>query len=527
MTGGGGSRRLRVVVVGSGIAGMTAAVEASAHHEVVLVTKGVLGEATTRYAQGGIAVVLDPVARPGVEDSVAAHVADTVTAGAGLVDRTSAEAVCGEGPEAVAALMRWGTRFDRVDGRLALGLEAAHSAPRILHADGDATGAEIVRALAAKVRAGALIVREHTLVTDLTLDGGAVTGVTCVGVPSGRPWTLEADAVILATGGAGQLYAHTTNPAVATGDGLALALRAGAVVTDVEMYQFHPTRLAVPGGGLISEAVRGEGAVLRDRTGRRFMRDVHPDAELAPRDVVAREIARVMLEQDGEPVLLDATHLGADFLAGRFPGLDARCRAHGLRWGEQPIPVTPAAHYFMGGVRTDLDGRSSVPGLYAVGEAACTGLHGANRLASNSLLEGAVTARRCAAALGAPGVAVWDGEPTPYAAEPVAGTGQAAGDAQPMERRELQETLWVAAGLVRDGATLQAAADTLAGWTAAVDGTTAAYEDANLLEVARVVVMAALAREESRGAHFRSDHPDRDPAFDRHLSWVRKGDPAC
>ncbi len=515
------ARRLKVVVVGAGIAGLTTALEASAQHDVVLVTKGPLTESTTQYAQGGVAVVLDPAARPGVEDSVAGHVADTVSAGAGLIDHAAAEAVCGGGPDAVAGLVAWGARFDRTDGRFALGLEAAHSAPRILHATGDATGAELVRALVERLRASDVEVREHTFVTDLVLSQGAVTGVTTLGEPGGPPRTLAADVVVLATGGAGQLYAHTTNPAVATADGLALAARAGAVVGDLEMVQFHPTRLAVPGGGLISEAVRGEGAVLRDARGHRFMRDVHPDAELAPRDVVAREIARVMREQDGEPVLLDATALGADFLARRFPGLDARSRAHGLRWGSEPIPVTPAAHYYMGGVRTDLDGRTTVAGLFAVGEVACTGLHGAHRLASNSLLEGAVMARRCAAALGTEPAAPWDGEPVPY---------ESAGEratAEPVDRARLQAAMWEGAGLVRDADGLSATAETLTTWRPAVDGTPASYEDAHLLEVARLVVTAALAREESRGAHFRADHPDRDPAFDRHLWWVRKGGPSC
>ena len=513
----GARRRLNVVVVGGGIAGLTTAIEASEHHDVVLVTKGSLGESTSQHAQGGVAVVLDEAARPGVEDSVAAHVGDTLSAGAGLVDRAAAEAVCGGGVAAVSDLVRWGTRFDRVEGRLALGLEAAHSAPRILHADGDATGAEIVRALVTRLRTTPVDVQERTFVTDLVTSDGVVGGVTVVGAGGGLPRTLTADVVVLATGGAGQLYAHTTNPVGATGDGLALAMRAGAVVSDLEMYQFHPTRLAVPGGELISEAVRGEGAVLRDARGHRFMRDVHPDAELAPRDVVAREIARVMGEQDGEPVRLDATALGAEFLARRFPGLDARCRAHGMRWDEEPVPVTPAAHYFMGGVRTDLDGRTTLPGLYAVGEVACTGLHGANRLASNSLLEGAVMARRCVAALGAPAAVPWDGEPIPYAVAPrVPG-------AEPVDRSRLQATMWTAAGLVRDGETLSAAAAELAGWGVAADGTTESYEDAHLLDVARAVVMAALAREESRGAHFRTDYPARDAAFDRHLSWVRKG----
>ncbi|KHL08398.1 L-aspartate oxidase [Mumia flava] len=512
--------RPRLLVVGSGIAGLVTAIEAAATHEVVLVTKGTLGDGSTRYAQGGIAVVLDEAARHGVADSVDAHVADTLAAGAGLVDEAAARVVCGEGPDAVAALMRWGTRFDRTDGRLALGREAAHSAHRILHAQGDATGAEIVRALVARLADAGVEVAEHSLVTELVVTDDAVVGARCVDVPTGRRSVVEADAVVLATGGAGHLYAHTTNPSSATGDGLALALRAGAVVTDAEMYQFHPTRLAVPGGGLISEAVRGEGAVLRDRRGRRFMLRVHPDAELAPRDVVAREIARVMLEQDGEPVLLDTTALGADFLRRRFPGLDRRCRAHGIAWDREPVPVTPAAHYAMGGVRTDLDGRTSLPGLWAVGEVACTGLHGANRLASNSLLEAAVLARRCAGSLARPGAAVHAGEPVPFAPE-------LTEPARTVRREDLQTTMWTAAGLVRDRSTLEEAAATLAAWRCPVDQTTQRYEDANLLEVARLVVAAALARAESRGAHHRSDAPATDPRLQRHLSWVRKEGSTC
>ncbi|MDY0911296.1 L-aspartate oxidase [Rathayibacter festucae] len=478
----------RVVVVGSGIAGLVVALLASRRHEVVLVTKGALAESSTRAAQGGIAAVT------AAGDSVALHVEDTLTAGAGLCSRSAVEVLCAEGPAAVAALQAWGVGFDRDGDELARGLEGAHSRPRILHAGGDATGSAIEEALVAAVRAAAVTVLEETVLVDLVRPGAAVTGVDVL--RDGRVERIDADAVVLATGGAGQLYRHTTNPAVATGDGLAAALRAGAQTADLEFYQFHPTSLALPGGFLVSEAVRGEGAVLRDAAGERFLVGVHPDAELAPRDVVARAIADRMLLQGGLPVHLDARAIPADVLAHRFPTISAACRAGGLSLADDLIPVTPAAHYWMGGIATDLDGRTSLPGLFAVGEVACTGVHGANRLASNSLLEGVVFARRVAAALGGAVVA-----PTSDAVEPSALVPLA------LDRAQLQETLWTGAGLSRDAAGLETARAALAAAGSPAPLTRATLEDANLRTSGLALIDAALARAESRGAHHRTDHP--------------------
>jgi L-aspartate oxidase len=511
----------RVVVVGSGVAGLVAALEASRSHEVTVVTKSELSESNTAYAQGGIAAALFP------DDSVESHVADTLRAGAGLNVVEAVEALCEEGPDRIRDLIAFGVTFDRSGDDLARGLEAAHTHARVLHAGGDATGAEIEWALVRAVRASAARVVEHAFLTEILVADGAVAGIEVL-LGDGTTAELPADAVVLASGGAGQLYAHTTNPVVTTGDGVAAAWRAGAALADLEFYQFHPTALALPGSFLVSEAVRGEGAVLRNATGERFMLHVHPDAELAPRDVVARGIANEMAAQGGTPVFLDATALGAEFLAHRFPTIDAACRAAGFDWARVPVPVTPAAHYWMGGVATDTNGRTTVPGLYAVGEVACTGAHGANRLASNSLLESVVFAHRAAADLSAGVVEPWDWTGPSWVSDArsvdhsVSVVGVAAADvpaaATIVDRAALRELMWDAAGVHRTRETLMAAAAALAGWTAsdAPERTRAEREDGNLLDLARLVVSSALEREESRGAHFRSDFPQTLPGVARH-----------
>ena len=501
-----------ILVIGSGLGGLLAAVRAAdAGHRVVLVTKSVLPESNTRYAQGGIAAALFR------DDSVDAHVLDTLRAGAGLCDLAAVRVLCTEGPARVRDLIRFGVDFDRDESGVARGLEAAHSRSRVVHAGGDATGAVIEAALVATVRRRAAIeVREHTMLVDLNVDAtGAVSGVRVLG-PNGVQLALSADAVILATGGAGALYTHTTNPSVATGDGVAAAWRAGASVTDLEFYQFHPTALAVPGTPLVSEAVRGEGAVLRNHSGLRFMLAEHPDAELAPRDIVARAIARQMELQGGAPVLLDATALGRTLLETRFPTITAACRVAGLDWAVDPIPVAPAAHYWMGGVATDAWARTSLPGLYAVGETARTGAHGANRLASNSLLEAAVFADRAVRALGQP----WRAS----AAAPSDTATRSTHLSSPrVERRELQQLLWDFAGVHRSGVGLVHAAGALDEWAAppATSRSVAALEDRNLLDLARLLVSAGLAREESRGAHYRSDFADTRPELAHSRSHSR------
>lgn len=496
----------RVLVIGGGIAGLWAAVKATdAGHTVELVTKAELAEGNTRYAQGGIAAALFP------DDSAERHFADTIEAGAGLADPAAVRVLVEEGPDRVRDLIRFGVAFDRGESGLERGLEAAHSRARVLHAGGDATGAAIEHALVATVRRRAVAIDEQTMLVDLVLEGGRVVGARLLGA-SGALVERRADAVVLATGGSGYLFRHTTNPAVATGDGVAAAWRAGARVADLEFTQFHPTALAAPATPLISEAVRGEGAVLRDESGRRFMLDVDPRGELAPRDVVARAVWRRSLEQGGAAVLLDATSLGGAELVRRFPGLDAVVRAAGFDWAREPVPVTPAAHYAMGGVATDLDGRTNLPGLYAVGEVARTGVHGANRLASNSLLEAAVFAERAVRAITAWESSARDAGAHAHAHEAAtagcsARSSVAAGGA-PVDRDELRALMWRHVGLERDEAGLAEASARLDAWRAPEPRDRRDAEDRNLLDLARLTVAAARARRVSCGAHFRTDDPD-------------------
>ena len=512
------SKIKHILVIGSGIAGLIAALELSRKYHVTIVTKAVLAESNTRWAQGGIAAAMF------ADDSPESHIADTLAAGAGLCNPNAVNILCTEGPARIRDLIGYGVPFDQTpSGDLARGLEAAHSKARILHAGGDATGLSIETALVQAVRnTNQISVLEHTFALDLVLKNGTVTGLEIID-SNGLPRTIGADAIILASGGAGQLYLHTTNPSVATGDGIAIALRAGAQLADVEFYQFHPTALASTTGleslpFLISEAVRGEGAVLLDVHGNRFMPQIHPAAELAPRDIVARGIARQMALQQGLPVLLDATHLSADFLAHRFPSIDAETRSRNLDWSREPIPVTPAAHYWMGGVRTDTYGRSSIQGLYAVGEVACTGVHGANRLASNSLLESLTFAWRCAHLLlqsDSPSADL-----TPFIGTPTS-IQKVEHQTTPITRLELQTLLWTRTGIERNATDLSSALHTLAG--ADVEGITVYdLETTNLLALGRVLVTAALAREESRGAHFRTDFPEPSLAFQHSRIYAQK-----
>jgi L-aspartate oxidase len=518
------------IVIGAGIAGLRAAITLAQHGSVLIVTKEQLGESNTSYAQGGIAVAIS-----GNED-VEQHLADTLAAGDGLVDEAAARVLVTEGPARVGELLLWGTAFDRYAsgerlGELMLTREGAHSRSRILHAHGDGTGAEIGRALLAHARTHPRIAfREWTSLVDFLLEDGAVTGVTLL-APRGERFSVHARAVLLASGGAGQVYSDTTNPAVATGDGIAAASRAGAAIADMEFYQFHPTALSLPGAPrfLLSEALRGEGAILVNDRGERFMDRYHPLLELAPRDVVARAITREGLGPSGETrlVYLDMRHVAAGGLnlAERFPGISTFLAHYGLRLEYDLIPVRPAAHYLMGGVETDTDGRTTLPGLYAAGEVACTGVHGANRLASNSLLEGLVFGARAAETM----LAAEPAEVT-QAALPGSSDRSLAEEAaatlhstQTATLHDLRATMWRDAGLLRDAEGLTRAADLLAHLGATLEPVhdRASLELRNLHAVATLITRAALAREESRGGHFRSDFPVRDDAqFQKHSRIV-------
>jgi L-aspartate oxidase len=522
------------IVVGSGIAGLTAALELRSRVErVLLVTKGELVSGSTIWAQGGIAAALDPT------DSPAAHLRDTLEAGVGLCDPRAAEVLVTEGPARVRELVAGGAVFDTApDGRIALTREGGHRADRIAHAGGDATGAEISRALVAQLAAvredPGIEVIEQALVLDVLTaapdaDGrpGPVCGVTLHVIGAGSRdgvGAALAPAVLLATGGIGQVFRSSTNPAQATGDGLAAALRAGAAVADIEFVQFHPTVLWLGSGvkgqlTLISEAVRGEGAILLDVDGYRFLPAAHPMAELAPRDVVSRAIVDQLARTGSDHVLLDARHLGSAGARRRFPTIAARLAEHGLDLGADLIPVAPAQHYHSGGVLTDLSGRSTLRGLYAVGEAACTGVHGANRLASNSLLEGLVFAHRAAH-----DVADRVGRGRLTHADPVPRAGDSA-LVSGAARSRVQRIATAGPGVLRSAEGLATAAERLAavrtdahrvgdgGVAPIADPQVAEWETTNVHQVATVLTAVADTRTESRGGHVRTDFPERDDAW--------------
>jgi L-aspartate oxidase len=503
------------LVIGAGVAGLRAAVELAAAGRVLVLAKREVTDSSTQYAQGGIAAAL------GDEDEISLHLQDTLDAGDGLCNVAAAKVLVEDAPERIEELIAWGTEFDREGTKLTFGREGAHSRNRILHAHGDSTGREILRALYAKTKTlPEISVREFEFTTDLEVENGRVTAVRVLD-EKGEHRTIHASAILLATGGMGQLYANTTNPGVATGDGVAMAYRAGAEVTDLEFIQFHPTALYLKKAPrfLLSEALRGEGAHLRNMEMTRFMPKYHPMGELAPRDVVARAIMHELERSRAkEPVVyLDLTDLDAAHIRRRFPRIYSTCMQYNIDITSELIPVRPAAHYAMGGVRTDLDGRSTLPGLYAAGEAAGTGVHGANRLASNSLLEGLVFGARA-------GKKMRDDLKLP--AQRVGGVSNAANYSNgplPVQVEtaisQIQELMWKQAGIVRTAHGLKKAIHTLhdMGTQLSRPHTRREYEARNLQIAGHLIARSAIAREESRGAHYRTDFPDHNDAkFKKH-----------
>ncbi len=511
------------LVIGSGVAGLRAALELSRAGRVLMLTKGHPLQSSSIYAQGGVAVAISE------EDDVSIHFTDTLKAGHGLCREEAVRVLVEEGPERIQELIGWGAKFDKAGGKFAFAREAAHSRSRILRARGDATGNEMVRVLMAQAGRQKAIQRlDYHFTVDLVVQEGRCCGAIVLDEDGGRQFVLPSRAVVLTTGGAGQIYARTTNPPSATGDGMAMALRAGAVLQDMEFVQFHPTALYLPSSPpfLLSEAMRGEGGQLRNNKGELFMHRYHPSGALAPRDIVARAIWSEMAATKARHVYLDVTHLGADFVKRRFPTIYATCLRYDIDITEEWIPVSPSAHYMMGGVWTDLNGATTIPGLFAAGEVACSGVHGANRLASNSLLEGLVFGARAAAAA----VASMDGSPAPDLS-----AHEAALRAHPPERLEdeeklrnsLRRVMWGQVGVVRSRDSLIRASAQLSRWARAISrplAGRAALEVKNMIQVAQCIAEAALWRENSVGAHYRSDFPQHRGGGWRQHSRVSQED---
>ncbi|MFC1985361.1 L-aspartate oxidase [Chloroflexota bacterium] len=511
--------RYDYIIVGSGIAGLYTALLAKAQGSVLIVTKGSMDDCNTKYAQGGIAVAI------GKNDSPELHFKDTITAGDGLCDEGAVRILVTEAFERITELVSFGVPFDTLHGEIALAREAAHSVPRILHAGGDATGEHIEVTLGNQVRSSKIQVLENSLATEILLEKEIVRGVKVLDCTTGSIEDFECRFLILATGGAGQLFKFNTNSDVATGDGIALAFNAGAEITDMEFYQFHPTVLRLPGVTLflISEAVRGEGGILRNIEGRSFMPDYTPDGDLAPRDIVARSILYEMGKTGSDKVFIDVTHLPPRTITTRFPSIYRFCLEHGLDITKDWIPVAPAAHYMIGGIRTNSWGETNIAGLFACGETACASTHGANRLASNSLLEAVVFSRRII-------------KKTSERSETEALTAnrgakvhhslsqrQVPQDVLAPSLSALQMLHWDKVGIIRNKEGLTQATDTLAVWQKSLRYPTdrPSYELSNLILTGRLVTEAALLREESRGAHFRFDFPQSSSHWQHHIVFTR------
>ncbi|MEE8414341.1 MAG: L-aspartate oxidase [Dehalococcoidales bacterium] len=499
------------IIVGSGIAGLYTALLAKELGSVLVVTKGSIEDCNTRFAQGGIAAAI------GKEDSPELHFKDTITAGDGLCDEEAVRILVDEAADCITDLVNLRVPFDTLDGEIALAREAAHSMPRILHAGGDTTGAHIEDALSTQVHSEKIQVIEHSLVTEIIVEDGTVKGVKVLDCRTCSVEEFRCSSLILATGGAGQLFKVNTNSDVATGDGIPLALAAGAEIIDMEFYQFHPTALHLPGVTpfLISEAVRGEGGILRNVEGRSFMLDYTPDGDLAPRDIVSRSILDEMKKTDSDKVFLDVTHLPSHTITTRFPHIYRFCLEHGLEITHDLIPVAPAAHYMIGGVKTNTWGETNIVGLFACGETACAGIHGANRLASNSLLEAVVFGKRIImrASQGA------NKEPSTnnrgVEVQRSLSRERSTEKAPELSLSALQQLHWDNVGIIRNREGLNQAADVLAVWQRSLPQPTdrPSYELSNLIMTGRLVTEAALLREESRGAHFRSDFPHSSPVW--------------